>query len=482
MSKHERTATSGISEFWRFLISIRLTVMVLASLAATSIIGTLIPQNQAPMVYLQAYGDTFYRIFNTLDIFDMYRSWWFRALILALTANIIACSADRLKSLWKVVFTKDPKFSLASFQKLKNRESARSELSPEALKPDVEARLRRAFGHTRTEPTETGYAVFAEKGRWTRLGVYVVHLSVVLLLIGALIGSIFGFEGFVTIPEGESVRTIPLRGSPISSQETRTLDFEIRCDEFDVSFYETGAPREFLSKLTLIQDGAPVYEKVIEVNDPLRYKGINIFQSSYGNLPPDIETIREKGVKLAIISRESGMSYTETAFPDKPIQLPEGGGNFVIRELTPSFLFMGQRDLGATVVGEVISPEGETTVVRLPLRFARFDRMRQNARFTFSVEGVEPRFYTGLQVTSDPGVPLVYAGFILMILGCYVTFFMNHQRVCLEVAAEGKGSRVTLTGTSDRDKGGMALIVRRLSRDLMKPHPSPDAPTGQPTR
>ena len=126
--------------------------------------------------------------------------------------------------------------------------------SPQQLKDTYQAFIARRFRHSQVEATENGFAIYGEKGRWTRFGVYTVHLSVVLLLIGGLIGSIFGFDGYVNIAEGESVQQIRLRNKPQMVQ----LDFAIRCDDFDVSFYDTGAPKEFRSSLTVLEQGRPV--------------------------------------------------------------------------------------------------------------------------------------------------------------------------------------------------------------------------------
>jgi cytochrome c biogenesis protein len=77
-----------------------------------------------------------------------------------------------------------------------------------------------------------------------------------------------------------------------------------------------------------------------------------------------------------------------------------------------------------------------------------------------------PRFYTGLQVGKDPGVWVVYSGFILMILGCYITFFMSHQQICLEIVAAGQKSRVIVAGTANKNKTGMEIKVDRLTEKL----------------
>jgi cytochrome c biogenesis protein len=448
---------------WEFLASIRLTVVVLLALAATSILGTLIPQNEPLELYFRRFGEVGFRILYALDIFDMYHSWWFQLMILVLAANITVCSIDRLHALRRILFARTPTFRLARFQKLSHRPEIRAEQTVEEARPAIEAIVGRRFRYSRTEPAAGGAAVFAESGRWTRLGVYIVHLSVLLLLIGALVGSIFGFDAFVNIPEGETVNTVRLR----NEDAVRQIPFSIRCDDFEVSFYEGGGrPKEFRSTLTLLREGQVLEQKDIIVNDPLRFEGINIFQSSYGQMPADLATLSQEGVPLVLTSRASGMEYRRAARPGEPLNLPEGGGTLELKEILDRFQFMGQQDLGQTLLLTVTPPDGEPEEVRLPVRFPRFDRMRQESRFVITVADFPQRFYTGLQVTRDPGVPLVYLGFVLMILGCYVTFFTSHRQLCVEIVPAQKGSRVRVSGTASKDRQGMRREVDRIARRL----------------
>jgi cytochrome c biogenesis protein len=466
---------AAVRSAWEFLASIRLTIVVLLALAATSILGTLIPQNEALELYYRRFGEVGFRILYALDIFDMYHSWWFQLLILTLAANITVCSIDRLHALRRILFVRTPTFRVARFRKLANRPEIRAEQTAEEARPAVEAILRRNFRYSRTERTDGGAAVFAESGRWTRLGVYIVHLSVLLLLAGALVGSIFGFDAFVNIPEGEAVNTVRLR----NEDAVRQIPFSIRCDDFEVAFYEGGRPKEFRSTITLLREGEVLEQKDIIVNDPLRFEGINIFQSSYGQMPANMATLAESGIPLVLTSRASGMEYRRTVRPGQPLTLPEGGGVVELKNVLDHFQFMGQQDLGQTLLLTVTPPDGEPEEVRLPVRFPRFDRMRQESRFVITVADFPQRFYTGLQVTRDPGVPLVYVGFILMILGCYVTFFASHRQVCAEIVPAEKGCRVRVSGVADKDRQGMKREVARLSQRLAEGLGAPP-PAGPP--
>ncbi|MEZ4527166.1 MAG: cytochrome c biogenesis protein ResB [Desulfobacterales bacterium] len=98
--------------------------------------------------------------------------------------------------------------------------------------------------------------------------------------------------------------------------------------------------------------------------------------------------------------------------------------------------------------------------------------MRQGTDFTIAVEQTDidmtEKYYTGLQVTHDPGVLPVYAGFIFIIFGCYVTFFMSHQRVCAEVVQKEGGSRVIISGSANKNPLGMENLVRKISLELAR--------------
>jgi len=91
--------------------------------------------------------------------------------------------------------------------------------------------------------------------------------------------------------------------------------------------------------------------------------------------------------------------------------------------------------------------------------------MRQGEQI-ISVAELKQRFYTGLQVTSDPGVGLVYLGFILMILGCCVTFFMSHQQVCVEVVETANRSSVIVYGKANKNKLTMENRVKKIAQRL----------------
>jgi cytochrome c biogenesis protein len=459
------------NSIWNFFISVKLTVVLLLSLAATSIIGTLIPQKASPEAYFHTYGAFLYRLFDLLNVFDMYHSWWFQLLLLLLTCNIIACSVDRLSSTWKIIFPKKTSFKLSAFEKLKQKEHFTDSRPPKELEPVFTAAVTRSFGAPVVEKTDQGFTLFVEKWRWTRLGVYVVHSSILFLILGAMIGSWFGFDGYVNIPEGERIDHVQIQ----NSSRVQPLGFEIQNNDFNLSLYPNGAPKEFRSSITIRENSKNILEKDIIVNDPLRYKGVSIFLANYGEMPREREksaSFSADDIQLSFLVKASGMVYKRKADIGKPLEIPEGIGKFVLMEFKQAASFMGQ-NIGEALVGILTPAGGEPVEVMLPIHFPKFDRMRkgdvviavthQHTQQASTEKPENIRYYSGLKVVKDPGVWVVYSGFIIMIVGVVITFFMSHQRLCINVSKKGNKSRVLVAGTANKNKLGMERTVEKMA-------------------
>jgi cytochrome c biogenesis protein len=123
--------------------------------------------------------------------------------------------------------------------------------------------------------------------------------------------------------------------------------------------------------------------------------------------------------------------------------------------------------VGAAVMGTLDKPGKKPVEITLPLRFPTFDKMRKGD-WIISVEGTDDAFYTGLQVTRDPGVLFVYAGFILLLLGCWVAFFMSHQKLVVDIQPSSNSSRIRVFGSTNRNRLGFENTARKLGEQLGK--------------
>jgi len=437
-----------------FFASVKLTVYTLVLLALTSIVGTVVLQNGSPEAYIRLYGPGLYNMILVLDLDRMYQAWWYLLLMVVLCVNIVVCSIDRLSVRWKIIFPKNISVNPQRFEKTKNRQQFECQLPMNSFAHQAKQMLAARAGKVIEKTSETGLILYAEKGRWSRLGVYVVHSSVLMLLAGALIGSALGFKANLRLDEGQTADTV-------FDTHTRLpikLPFTVRCNDFQVKFYDTGAPDEFKSSLTILENKQESFTEDILVNHPLRYKGINIFQAYYGATTPD-------EARFEITDSETGTVEVHTIKNGGVVSLPAGAGNFIFEGFVPHYDFNGH-DLGEAFIGRLDTIDGRNVQIVLPTKFPTFDKMRKS-RFTVEVKSWDQAYYTGLQVTKDPGVPFVYTGFLLMIIGCWVTFFVSHQSVCIGLEQTGSGStRVWVAGRANRNAQSTNLIVKKLVKEL----------------
>jgi cytochrome c biogenesis protein len=92
----------------------------------------------------------------------------------------------------------------------------------------------------------------------------------------------------------------------------------------------------------------------------------------------------------------------------------------------------------------------------------------RKGEWLIQAEGYDTSYYTGLQVTKDPGVPLVYFGFSLLIIGCWIAFFVSHQKIVVDVRPSANSSRIQVFGTSNRNRIGFEIAIGKLGDELSR--------------
>lgn len=437
--------------FVQLFASIQLSLFTFISLAIASIIGTIIQQNKGPEFYVAQYGPKLAHIFEILNIDDMYNSWWFLSLLVLLSLNLIVCTIDRLPNVWKMVVLDN----LQTTPERLERQSKRQEFMVEnGVNGAVDA-ARAALGSfgsgIRQADKDEGILLFTQKGAWTRLGVYVVHASILVIFAGAIIGSIYGHKGGVTLPEGATTGAIYDFGSgqPIE------LGFGVRCDKFSLTFYDNGAPKEYRSELTIIKGGKEVLSKSIVVNDPLDYDGYTFYQASY---EPRNEMI------VTIVNETTGAENAFLAVPRREVSWPNEGVSFGIVNIQGS----GQTGYGYKIW--FTDKHGDPETFWLTEKMA--GKVKRPAA-TYSVS-LKRRYATGLQVAKDPGVWYVYVGCMMMLLGLLVAFFLSHRRVWVYINRQGDSTRILLSGTANKNRIGFdkeftALVDKIRQHDSLTP-------------
>jgi cytochrome c biogenesis protein len=457
-----------IERVWDLFASVKLAVVVFSLIALTSMVGTVLEQGAPRAKNIQILAKMFgesssgplYDILQKLGFMDMYHSWWFKALLFFFAANLIICSLDRLPRIWKIVREQIRPLPHDHLEKMSIRRSLT--LKEKGAGRELVTAALRGIGFSPLESgTQKEMQYYAEKGNFTRLGVYVTHLSILIILLGAIVGVYFGFNAALSLPEGETSSFAYQAG-----EKEIPLGFEIRCDDFEVEYYgESDMPKAYKSWLTVLKDGREVMKKTITVNDPLTYEGITFYQSSFGMVPG----AQDRGVAMLSVVARDGKTENIHARIGDTFTVPGTEIRGHITNFSPA-LAVDQSGRPFTYDKNMSNPalfiefsgvNGKEYAAWFLKRYPQTWSLPDGSRVEFrDYWGVQ---YTGLQVRKDPGVMLVYLGCLIMALGLYVTFFMSHRRVWVNVVEEKSTARITIGASANRNRAAFERKIERLA-------------------
>ncbi len=431
------------NSIWQFFSSVKLALVILILIAVTSIIGTVIPQKEPASFYVSNYGPEMAQIFTVLDIPDMYNSWWFLALLFLLSFNLVICSIDRFPGVWKQIKSDELTVPESRLQKMANRFDWKSSEDASKTLSRLSSKLKEKGWNAQTREIDGATLLFSQKGHWSRTGVYMVHASILIIFIGAIIGSLGGFKGSVMIPETMERNKIFL----FDGKGTRELGFTVRCNNFFMELYPNGMPKEYTSSLTVLENGKEILTKKIEVNSPLTYKGITFYQSSYEPYQDFLITVTkptDASTKTFITPFQNQVAWEEENLKFGVLNAKAIGQSIVSSKLW----FTDNQEKATTLWID----NGKTVTIK-----------RESGDYQVSAKQM---YATGLQVAKDPGVWWVYIGCGLMLLGLYVAFFMSHRRIWLLVKPSGNRSEVLFTGSANKNRTGFESSFDELKELL----------------
>ena len=426
-----------------FFSSVKLALFTLCLLSFTSIIGTVIPQKESMDWYIQNYSESTARIFQVLSIPDMYNSWWFLGLLGILSLNLIVCSIDRFPGVWKQIKADNLATDLKRLPKMRLKASWVSNKSEESLSTYLSNKLSSRGWKTEQRSRDGVLLLFAQKGAMSRTGVYIVHASILIIFIGAIIGELFGFKASVMLPETQETGIVYETG-------TRTpieLGFTVRCDRFDIEFYDSGMPKAYRSKLLITENGKVTLEKSIVVNDPLDYNGITFYQSSYQGYEDFL---------LTITDQESKVPETVSL----PFQT-----QMTLTKHNAQIGIINAKAMGQTISAMKVWFKDDSGPASIFWIDAGDQVTVEREGKIYTIAGKQ-MYATGLQVAKDPGVWVVYIGCGLMILGLFVAFFMSHRRIWLLIRKENDETTVLMSGSANKNKMGFETSFGALSAEL----------------
>jgi cytochrome c biogenesis protein len=442
---------------WSFFSSVRLTIALLAIIVLISIIGTVVPQRDAAAALALQIPPGLFSFLQTMQIFDLYHSFWFFLLPGLLSVNLIVCSLNRFPQSWRQFRAKTLQAHFDVFQDISEDAIIHTKQAQKVVAEIACIAMKNRFRGYQCQKTTEGLYLYGDKGRFSYFGVYVVHLSILILIAGILIGSLFGIEGYVNIGEGQTVNKIYLR----DKDRPLNLPFTVRCDRFTIEFYENGTPKTYRSDLTFLKNDQVASQGQVLVNHPLSFEGLRFYQASYGLTSEGKASLSlfKNGKKNQDISVGLGETFA----------LPGKEGMVQVLRLEENLM-----NMGTAVKLAVVSAQGETVF----WVFRHIDKIREMNPgiveqipmfnpglfhpYVFVIGGLQEKYYTGLQVNSDPGLPVVAAAALLMFIGLMLVFFSSHRQVWLRVDAGGEISRISIVGHSHKDAVGLTRDIKNI--------------------
>jgi cytochrome c biogenesis protein len=443
------------------LSSVRFGVSLLVLLAAACMLGMLVMQQNVDGFdkYYAALTPAQKFLWGKLGIFDIYHAWYFNALLLVLSLNIVLASIDRFPGAWTFISRK--KLDASAHWLSGQKPSATVSLRAGSLEEAV-ARVAGAFRASRlkavvTEKKGKTY-VFGERGAWNRLGAYAVHVALLTIFLGGFLTSMFMQYGQMPLEPGLSSNEITETVFNIDqlSRSVHQLPFEVECTDIEQKLIrKEGAitadnTLDWLTRIR-IRDERGEHEALVHLNRPYDYRGYRFFQASF------IADGKARSIKLQVTPQSGG--------PAQELSIPRGGAATLpdgtrveLRDFSANFRVGGNNQ---ETDGSVYNNPAATLAVTAPgaagpVRAIAFTpEMAERAPFarqpvagyTWRLVDFEkaPKAHI-LAIQKDPGATVVYVGFGLLGLTLCAVFFFSHDRVWAQIVEQGGGRFEVVTG------------------------------------
>lgn len=391
------------------LADLRLAIILLLAIAFFSISGTVIEQGQSVDFYQSNYpehpalfGFLTWKVLLIIGLDHVYRTWWFLSILIFFGSSLTACTFTRqfpaLKAARRWKFYEEPK----QFEKL----ALSAELETGSL-----TFLEELLQQKRYLIFREGDKVYARKGIIGKIGPIIVHASMLIILAGAMWGAMTGFLGQEMVPSGETfqVKNITDAGPWAAPQIPK--DWSMRVNRFWIDYTPSGAIDQFYSDLSVLDKaGQEVDRQTIHVNLPLKYRGVTFYQADWA-----IAAVRVRLNKSPVFQLEMAQLDTQgkgriwgTWIPTKPDL--SAGVSLLAKDLQGTMLVYGMD-------GKLLTTVRAGTAVEVNGVMLTVDEVVGS---------------TGLQIKADPGIPIVYTGFGLLMLSVLMSYLSHSQIWALE--------------------------------------------------
>ncbi len=456
---------------WRLLTDVRVAVVLIILLALSGLVATLVRQfpvtrTDDPARYAaelatvhQAWdpiaplglplGSLLVDAFDLLGLFSVFSTPWFLLLMTILTISIVCCTLDRTPRLWRGARHVQVEQPQAFFDPGRGQRAtielagpaavgvaadpgpAQAAADPMGTVSAVQDAFRaRHFRRQRVAQADGATVVYGDRNQYQKLATLLTHAGLVLFLLAGAVTTAASFEAIVFVGEGQ---TAPLR--PIGTPGNLLL----KVHDFAAPQRADGSFADFSTDLSVYQDGQELVRKTIRVNDPLRVDAYAFHQNTFG--PAAELTIHDAAGSLVW----RGPLLLDDVLLDRPqgfMTIPGADVGLV------AVLNEGA-DGAAQLVLQGVGPADPTTganetlfLVTIPVGVTTDPEV--TAGHSIRWDGIGA--WSGMVIRSDPGQPLVWLAFGLLIVGLALTFYFPRRRAWARI----EGDRIGLAFLADR--------------------------------
>jgi cytochrome c biogenesis protein len=404
-------------KIFRLVADLRFSIFILLIISIYSIIGTVIEQDQSIEIYKINYPLT-NPVFGILtwDIilrfgFDhVYKTGSFFGLIFLFGLSLISCTIlQQLPSL-KIarrcqLFRTTGQFYRLKISTILNHFSLNRILS---------------------QIKETEYSIFQQKnivycykGLIGRIAPILVHLSMILVLIGTIIGSLFGFKAQEIVPKTENFH---IQNILTSGQLTFIPKSSTRINDFWITYTKNKTVSQFYSDISILnKQGNETDRKTISVNYPLIYKGVYYYQTDWNLIGLRFQTTNNEIIEYPLINLLNNQNKFWLTWISNNKSLEEG------------------------IIGIINNLEGYCSIYNEKGQFLGNMELNETVKFNSPITLLEIISSTGLQIKIDPGISTIYFGFCFLMLSTLMSYVTYSQIWILK-----KKKKLFIGGTTNR--------------------------------
>ncbi|HKG22998.1 MAG TPA: cytochrome c biogenesis protein ResB [Blastocatellia bacterium] len=466
---------SIIDKVLRLLSSVRFGILMLMLLLACCMAGMVIMQQSVDGfdLYYERMAPAQRVLYGMFGLFDIYHSWYFTALLAITGLNIVLSSIDRFPTAWQYI--RKPKTSASPnfirAQMFNATDQARE--SPESFAERVATAWSKHGLRSRLSRQDGRITVFAQRNTWNRMGAYVVHVALLMILVGGFLTSRYGVGGVMEIVPGTSSNTFATFENDLKGGRSgkAQLPFAVECTDLRQELIRPEGGLDVMNTIDWlsfirIKEGDRDLPALVHLNAPFDYRGYRFFQSSF---QPEGHARR-----ISVVLNPPGGEPREVTIDRGGSVEVDGMGQVSYANFYPDFVL--QRGMPETASGDYNNPVAELRIT------APDGKTRREYAFNSEMLGQSPHA-TGpgknedqeigpppaagrvllksfekvalshtLTVQYDPGRAPVYAGFLLLTLSLCAVFFFAHQRVWAVIEPCGNGSRAHFGGNTNRNR------------------------------